>query len=84
MIAWVSVVQDRACGFDNLKRGWGRWLWLHSTLLTQMITSESSCRKVKYCLQQLQKFTHQDTHISLMTWLLGLNPLQYCSFKTVQ
>ena len=23
MIAWVSVVQDRACGFDNLKRGWG-------------------------------------------------------------
>ena len=30
MIAWVSVVQDRACGFDNLKRGWGGGgLWLH-------------------------------------------------------
>ena len=84
MIAWVGVVQDRACGFDNLKRGWGGGgVVVVARLLTQMMTSASSCRKVKYCLQQLQKYTHQDTHISLMTWFLGLNPLQ-CSFKTVQ
>ena len=53
MIAWVSVVQDRACGFDNLKRGWGGGVVVVARLLTQMMTSASSCRKVKYCLQQL-------------------------------
>ena len=29
MIAWVSVVQDRTCGLDNLKgRGGGGIRWL--------------------------------------------------------